>query len=312
MATVGTQPFELNEGAYLRRVEDTLLLMHRWGYAPTVSTLADDLLGGSADPRRLREALDSLSSVRRLGEFISLRGWEHLIDVSRRRVQANELGNDEARALALEIGRDLAAVCPFVDVIALTGSVASGGYLPGDDIDFDLFVRSGTKYIAYLGATLVGLKYSWRYRHRVQDPVHRTPFLPKVMCMNVVWPADQTRPFVRRDAALAFELHRCIPLLGNARFSAVLADNPWIREYFPQAFMKVGIDRVERSRSAWSEFLEWVARRPRLLRIVEGMSRRVAWVFYHLTQTSRARDPRARERMAFLRRVKYPYEVFQD
>ena len=130
-----------------------------------------------------------------------------------------------------------------MEAIALTGSVASGGYRPGDDVDFDLFVRTGTKYICYLAATLVGLKYSWRYRSTDLDSLHRTPVLPKITCINVVWPTDQTRPFVRQDAALAFELRRCEPLIGWARFRKVLDDNPWIRGYFPQTYDKVAVDR---------------------------------------------------------------------
>lgn len=312
MAMVGPQRSAAEDSDTRRRVEDTLLLMHRWGYAPTISALAHELLGGPVDGRRLADAIASSESMRRVGDFVCLRAWEHLVDPSRRRIVMNGLRNGEARAVAIEFARDLASVCPFVDAIALTGSVASGGYQPGDDIDFDLFVRDGTKYLCYLAATLVGLKYSWRYRRREQDPLHRTPVLPKVTCINVVWPADQTRPFVRRDTAMAFELFRAEPLLGSARFREVLADNPWIRRYFPQAYGRIVVDRVERPSGAMARLLSGIGRRPRLLRALEGASRRVAWVLYHFTQASRARDPRARERMAFLRRVKYPYEMFQD
>ena len=75
---------------------------------------------------------------------------------------------------------------------------------------------------------------------------------------------------------------------------------------------KVAVDRVDRARGAWAGFLSWMGRRPGLLRATETACRRVGWVLYHLTQAFRERDPRAREHMAFLRRVKYPYEVFQD
>ena len=306
------QADEVGAFAYGRRVEETLLLMHRWGYAATVSALAEDLLGGRADEGELFTSFARSDSLRCLEGLVCLRGWEHLVGPSKRRVLTNGATNEEARCIALAFARDLAGVCPFVEVIALTGSVASGGYKPGDDVDFDLFVREGTKYTCYLMATLVGLKYAWRHRHRVQDPLHRTPVLPKVTCINVVWPLDQTRPFVRRDAALAFELLRCEPLLGGGRFHDILADNPWIRGFFPQAYDTVTVDRFERRAGLAVRFLGWAARRPGVLRAIEGVSRRFAWVLYHLAQESRSRDPRARERMAFLRRVKYPYEVFQD
>ncbi len=312
MAVVAPQPAAGSEAACTRRAEDTLLLMHRWGYAPSVSALADGLLGGAVEEETLLDALGSSDSVRCVDGFVCLRGWDHLIDPSRQRTLMHRLRNGEARSIALEFARDLVSLCPFVEAIALTGSVASGGYRPGDDVDFDLFVRSGTKYVAYLAATLVGLRFSWRFRGREQDALHRTPILPKVTCINVVWPRDQTRPFVRADAALAFELLRCEPLFGAARFREVLADNPWILELFPQAYDRVWADRFDSPSSALAGFLEWVGRRPRILRVLESTSRRVAWALYQLVQASRARDPAARERMAFLRRVKYPYEVFQD
>lgn len=312
MAIVGPQEAAAVNSEYGHRLEDTLLLMHRWGYAPTITALADDLLGGPIDKGRLAESLVPSETVRRFGQFVCLRGWERLVDPSSRRIALNAIKNEEARATAIAFAQDLVRLCPFVDVIALTGSVASGGYRPGDDIDFDLVVREGTKYVCYLAAVLVGLKYSWKYRHLEQDRLHKTPILPKITCVNVVWPEDQTRPFIRRDAAMAFELLRCQPLYGVDRFAEMLANNTWIREFFPQAYTKVSVDRLERRPGTLARFLEWIGRRPRLLRAVETASRRAAWVLYHFTQESRSRDPAARERMAFLRRVKYPYEVFQD
>ncbi len=312
MAVVGPTPSISGSTAHGRRVEETLLLMHRWGYAPTISALADSLLGGPVDETWLSDTIARSDSVRTVGQFVCLRGWERLLGPSSHRVAMNEIQNGEALATAIEFAQDLVRLCPFVEVVALTGSVASGGYEPGDDIDFDLVVHEGTKYICYLAATLVGLKYSWRQRGREQHRVHKTPILPKVTCINVVWPMDQTRPFARTDAAMAFELFRCQPLLGTRRYQEVLAANPWIREILPQTYDKVAVDRVVRRSGAFARFLGTVGRRPRLLRALESASRRLAWVLYHLTQASRSKDPIARERMAFLRRVKYPYEVFQD
>ena len=286
--------------------------MHRWGYAPSVATLAEELLGGGVTPRDLVSSLTESDSVRLIDGFVCMRGSEHLVRVSKERVAADALLSPRMRAVAEDFARDLARACPFVDSVALTGSLASGGYQTGDDIDFDLFVRRGTKYASYLIATLVGLRYAWRYRHLVLSPHHKTPFLPKIICINVVWPEDQTQPFVRNDEGLAFELLRCQPLLGSESFGRVLQDNPWLRGLFPQMFRRVWVDSVPREADVFSRFLAALARRPTILRGIEGGSRRLAWVLYHLVQNHRGKDPEARERMAFLRRVKYPYEVFQD
>lgn len=286
--------------------------MHRWGYAPTPAALADELLGGRVREENLLDAIDRSDSIRSIDGFVCLRGWERLVGPSRRRVATNSLLNDGARAIARDFARDLARMCPFVEVVALSGSVASGGYEPGDDIDFDLVVQKGTKYTSYLLATLMGFRYAWKYRHLELHPLHRTPILPKITCINVVWPEDQTRPFVRKDAGLAFELLHCQPLLGSERFQRVLADNAWLRGFFPQVYDRVWVDDLSRDPGGLARFLSTLARRPRLLRGIEAASRRIAWILYQIVQTGRAGDAVARERMAFLRRVKYPYEVFQD
>jgi len=244
--------------------------------------------------------------------FVFLRGYEQLLEKSKKRALTHRQLSDQIYGIARNFARDLAASCPCIECIALSGSAASGGFHPGDDIDFDLFVEPGTKYICYLLATLIGLRYSWQYRHLRMDESHRTPLLPKLTCINVVWPADQTRPFIRQDAGLAFELLRCEPLVGSSRFRHVLADNPWIHGFFPQIYERVHFDTVRARQNALGRLLAVLTSRPRFRRSLERVARVSSWLLYTSVQRIRARSPVARERMAFLRRVKFPYEVFQD
>src|SRR2546428_4458159 len=196
------------------RVSDTLHLMHSWGYSPTLPALARDLLRGEVSAVSLEAALNS-SKLSQTGDgFIHLPGFEFLLETSRQRWKSNRILNGHARAIAESFAEELAALCPYVRCIALSGSVASEGYRSGDDIDFDLIVRAGTKYICYLASNLVGLKYSWRFRKAKVDGLQRTPLLPKIMCINVVWTEDQTRPFHRQDARMAFDILHCQPLIG--------------------------------------------------------------------------------------------------
>lgn len=294
------------------RVERTLAIMHRWGYAPTVDALNDALIGGAVPPESLLLAVEGSDTIRRTDGFVVLRGWERLIGPSRRRVDTHRRLNARVRETARAFATDLARFCPFVEAIALSGSVASGGYEEGDDIDFDLFVEAGTKYTCYLLATLIGLKYAWKHRGVEMNEFHRTPLLPKITCVNVVWPADETRPFVRQDENVAFELLRCQPLVGAHRFHEVIRDNPWLREYFPQLDERIWLDPVSVASSPLAGLAAFLRRHPRLLRIVERSSRSLSWIMYRTVQSYRGRDPEARARMDFLRRVKYPYEVFQD
>lgn len=294
------------------RAEQTLSLIHRWGYAPTVPSLARQLVGGPTSAEMLESAVRSSDHLRIVDGFVCLKGREDTIVNSKSRVAEHGRMSHEALSIASAFTRDLMRLCPFVEAVCLSGSVASGGYSRGDDIDFDLFVDSGTKYSSYLIATLIGMKYSWRYRNREVRAEHRTPFLPKITCINVVWPSDQTRPFVRQDLGLAFELLRCQPLAGSTRFEAVLADNPWLVSYFPQLYGTRPADSIHADPGPIAVLLGRLQAHPRFFHLAEAWSRRVSWIMYRLVQLSRERDPGVRERMAFLKRVKYPYEVFQD
>src|SRR6266540_2791802 len=141
------------------RAEDTLRLMHDWGYAPTLPMLAADLLGGSVNVPTLDQSLRFAAEIRLKDGFVCLSGCEHLLDKSMQRVRSHRVLNGHARILAEEFARDVTTLCPYVECIALSGSMASGGYDSQDDIDFDLVVRPGTKYLCYLLAILVSLKY---------------------------------------------------------------------------------------------------------------------------------------------------------
>jgi hypothetical protein len=294
------------------RVTETLNLFARWGHAVPTERLAALLLGGAEEPAAVQACLDGLEGAVVHRGIVTLRGCEDLLAKTRRRLRAH----DAAASVYLQVARayaaDLLRWCPFLQCIALSGSLATGGFEEGDDVDFDLFVRSGTKYTSYLLANLVGLPYAWRHRHRPVDALHRTPFLPKITCVNVVWPEDQTRPFLRQDVGLAFELMRCRPLYGADRFRTLLEDNPWLRRYFPQLYDPAWEDEVTAEANPVGRFLASLERWPSVLRIVEAASKGIAWILYRYVQWTRRRSPEAVARMAFLRRVKWPYEVFQD
>ena len=305
----------LNQGAghdVESRAAETLALMHRWGYTPAVDALAASLLGGSVSGEHLKAHIAGSSRVRVEDGFAYLPGHEHLLEGSRRRVASHQTLNGAALAVAQEFTRDLVRVCPYVECVALSGSVASGGYGPADDVDFDLIVRSGTKYTSYLMATLVGLRYSWRYRHREVDELHRTPLLPKVICLNVVWTDAEARPFLRQDADMAFELMRCRPLFGTGRFREMLDENPWIRDYFPQAYEPLPSEDPPLERGALAGFVMAIGQVRGARQVIELASRGAVWALYHFVQWTRRRNPNAVQRNEFLRRVKAPYEVLQD
>ena len=263
-------------------------------------------------PSKLESVLLAEQRVVLRDSFVSLEGYEYLLEKSRRRVASNRILNGKAMSVALDFTRDLVRICPFAECVAVSGSVASGGYSSTDDLDFDLFVRAGTKYASYLIATLVGLRYSWRFRHQRLSNIHQVLSIPKIVCINVVWSEDQTAPFVRQDADMAFELLRCHPVFGARVFQQVCADNSWALSYFPQLQDRRFTDTIEAEETPLRRLLGRIWKHPRLMRGVEIACRGLVWIVYHVVQWTRRRDPAALARMNFLKRVKWPYEVLQD
>ncbi len=286
------------------RVERTLELMHRWGYAPTVETLAGELLGGPVSLSELRDAITASGSFVLVDGFVCSRGKEPLVLASRVRERTNRLVNGTAKAIAEEFAHELIRACPFVDCVALSGSVASGGYVPSDDIDFDLFVHDGAKYLTYVVSLALGLVFSIRYANG--GP------LRKIICINVIWTRQQASPFVRNDADLAFELLRCKPILGAAYFQQVIRSNDWIPRYFPQIGATLGPESPRPNPGLIGRCLGWIATYPRLLGLFERAGRGLSFVVYQVVHWLRRHDREAMNRLAFLQRAKYPYEVFQD
>lgn len=287
----------------LPRAERTLELMHRWGYAPTVEALANDLIGGRVSPNRLRDAMIDSGIVTFADSFVCLRGQEYLLASSQVRERANRAANGRASAVGEDFARVLAGSCPFVDAVALSGSVASGGYIPSDDIDFDLFVRNGTKYLTYAVAVALGFVFSLRLGGGG---------FRKIICINVIWTTEQVSPFLRTDPQLAFELLHCRPLIGAPYFRTVIHRNRWIERYFPQTFAEPIAD-VPRPLPSWlGKLLGAIAGHRILLYPTEKLARAVTFLVYRAVHFLQRKNRTAMERLAFLQRVKYPYEVFQD
>jgi len=58
---------------------------------------------------------------------------------------------------------------------------------------------------------LLSMKYSVKHREKSLAQKSRTPFLPKLICINVIWEESEALPFVRQDAYMAYELLRQKP-----------------------------------------------------------------------------------------------------
>jgi len=295
------------------RVVTTLRIANRWGYGLAGDEVGRLLYGGPDNGPAVAATLAASPSIAFRDGFATLREREDLIAkcVSRRRSNG-PLAASYFR-IAEDFTRDLLRHSPFVRAVAVSGSTASGGLEAGDDIDFNLFAEDGTKYIVYLTALLLGVKYSLRHGRRFSMGTPLLGLLPKVTCVNVVWTQSDSRSFVRQDEFLAFELLRSVPIAGTAHYVETLRANPWLGIHFPQVFDQAFADRVPPPvGSALSSVQRWLAQNPRGRRLLDRVARGIAAALHRIVRLSRERDPEALARDAFLRRVKFPYDVFQD
>jgi hypothetical protein len=278
--------------------------MHEWGYAPTIPALAEDLLGGSVEVPTLLQAMRDSTDVVVEEGFVFDRNHRELVLKSRRRVESHRTLNGAAWSIAERFARDLIRTCPLVECIAVSGSVASGGYEARDDIDLNLFVVDGAKYLVYAIGLVLGLRTTLRHR-RVQG-------LRKLICINVLWTRKESHPFSRQDEGLAFELLHSKPVIGEEHFEDVIAANPWIDAFFPQLRRRSMGTTPLSGVNVVGKILAWVGRRPRWLRALDRSARIGTRAVYAGVHWLHRNDATAMKRLAFLQRVKYPYEVFQD
>jgi len=295
------------------RIVKTLDLAARWGYGLSVSQLARLLYGGSAPEGDVARALRQASGVAREDGFATVAGREDLLAKSIDRHRTNGALAEAYHGIARAFARDLLRHSPFVRAVAVSGSTATGGLGEGDDVDLSLFAEDGTKYVVYLAALLLGIKYSVRHRRPFAGGSSFLGLVPKVTCVNVVWTEEECCPFIRQDALLAFELLRSRAISGCDHYRQVLEANPWLGEHFPQVFGETGEGTVASPPpSGIARFLRWFAGSPARRRWLDRTCRHAARALHRVVDLSRERNPEAVRRVQFLRHVKFPYDVFQD
>jgi hypothetical protein len=289
------------------RVQATVGLLAGRGYAVTPERLGRLLYGGPADAADVLRAVEGQAWASVVEGRVAAAGAD--VAASVRRQDAHEAAAAHAWEVAEGYVRALARHCPWLRAAWVAGSLASGGFEEGDDIDFNLVVADGTKYLSYLCALAVGLPPTWRERHRAGGHRHGTPLLPKLVCINVVWEQRQTRPFVRDDPGMALELLLGRPLHGRDEVARIVAANPALAAHFPQ-LQDQGGPAQEPVRPSLVGRLLALATRPAWMRraldrccygLVRGLH---AWVRWH-----RRRRPGLRSHVEEMERHKRPYGI---
>ncbi len=299
------------------RIMETAELMDRRGYGVAVADFARLLYGGTLPPAAVAAALEGMSEFGVSEGLVIRRDRRGEERAMRSRQFTHFVHGPEAERLAQDFAARLVSSCPLVRSVSLTGSMASGGFHPGDDVDVNLVAAPGAKYTVYLWALALAAVTSLRNLGKETDEMSALPFLPKIICVNVVWEEGQLRPLARQDKWIAYELLMHRPVLGAAAWRKVLSENRWMEEHFPQVFETgfVGEDsegarRLAAARRRGRAFFNFLERHRRALSAVENCSRFAVIAIHRLVSLSRTRKPEARDREAFVNLVKRPYSVY--
>jgi hypothetical protein len=286
------------------RVEATVALIERRGYALPASRLGEVCLGGRAGEGEVLAAVAGSRSLRLMYGLVVGPGLLPAAPAIAFRARSHREQADAHVAATLRFVRALVRVSPHILGVAVAGSLASGGFVESDDVDLNLLVEDGHRHLAYVTLNALGVLHALRHRRKPVDAHTRRPLAPRFMTANLILERSQYLPLVRQDAAMAYELLCSRPVFGTRYWSEMVAANPALVGHFPQlrdwAADGVGSERP-RGLPGWL-FPSWADRPARALGIA-------GWRWM---QWTRRGDGEARARVAFVRDTMRPYALFED
>jgi hypothetical protein len=290
-------------GEVHERLERTVGILERRGYAVGPARLGELCLGGALTETQVRHVI---ASSRRLslkdGVVVSpgLAGAAHAIA---RRAAAHSADAPRCLPVTLDFVRTLVRLCPFVLSVSIAGSLASGGYLASDDVDLNLIVRDGHRHTAYVAVNLLGILHALRHRGKPVDTHTMRPLAPRFMTANLILERSQCFPLARQDEDMAYEFMASVPVSGIALWRQVVATNPGLSEHFPQLEER-RLPRPLRERPRLPGWLFPAA--------LDGPARALGRAGWRYMQWTRRRRPEALARVAFVRGTMRPYALFDD
>jgi hypothetical protein len=194
-------------------------------------------------------------------------------------------------------------LAPFIRSVWIAGSLASGGFRESDDVDLNLVVDDGHRHLAYVAVNALGMLHALAHRSKPVDDLTRRPVAPRLMTANLILESSQTRPLLRTDEGMAFELLVSEPVYGFEVFRDIVEQNPALLDHFPQLAHKAAPHLIQPPPAG---------RTPTWLfpRILDGSARRLGSVAWRYMQWTRRHRPEALARVAFVRECMRPYTLF--
>jgi hypothetical protein len=285
------------------RVLRTAAILERRGYAATPTRLAHLCLGGPVDPA---EVLDCLGPTTTLQLASGLVVSPSLLDRAPA-IAERARSHQPAAAAYLPAARRfvslLVALNPYILSVSIAGSLASGGFRPADDIDFNLVVEDGRRHLAYTSLNLLGYLHALHHRKKPVDAHSRRPLAPRLMTANLILERLQCDPLARQDEDMAFELLQSQPVFGADLVAEIIEANPQLAAHFPQLCDRPPVRQVEPRRRVPG----WLW--PRLADVPARWIGGAAWRYM---QWTRRRSPEALARVAYVRSTMRPYALFDS
>lgn len=188
-------------------------------YPLTLSELHRYLVGLEAMHHEVLRTLNRRDSLNRQlelkGEYVTLRGRGHLVELRRKRATLAA----DVWPLGRRFARSIAKL-PFVRAVALTGALAIGNYDTGDDLDYLIVTAARRLWLARALVIDLVVKPATRHGHAV--------------CPNYLV-SEPNLALGERNLYVAHELAQMVPITGADICRRIPESNAWMRRFLPNA-----------------------------------------------------------------------------
>lgn len=284
------------------RVQRTVALLRRRGYALSPRRLGEVCLGGSIPEDEVRWSVAASPGLAVLDDLVVERSRSAEVGEISSRARGHRAEAEMYVRMTTRFVRALVMVAPFIRGVSIAGSLASGGFRASDDVDLNLIVDDGHRHLAYVAVNVLGLAHAVRHRAKPVDDLTRRPVAPRLMTANLILERSQCHPLLRQDEDMAFELLMSEPVFGVEAIHELIDANPGLLELFPQL-----------ARKAAPLLIDTPTRRlPRGLfpGLLDGAARMLGESAWRYMQWTRRERPDALARVAYVRSTMRPYTLF--